>query len=183
MSHYALRLPDSLKEAARRLAAEDGCTMNQLFVTAIAEKSALWRPRPSYSVEPSGQTPPAPRPHGTRWATILCPKTTGPRVSPRRVRRNLDASSQCRSPIRAVPSGTPGLAQNPNSLLSTTPAWRRVRVAPRTDSPSRSDASPRPSASPAVRADRPVTSGARSRGAYSFQTSRSWSPRAVARRL
>jgi hypothetical protein len=42
MSHYALRLPDSLKEAARRLAAEDGCTMNQLFVTAIAEKvSAL----------------------------------------------------------------------------------------------------------------------------------------------
>ena len=42
MSHYALRLPESLKEAARRLAAEDGSTMNQLFVTAIAEKvSAL----------------------------------------------------------------------------------------------------------------------------------------------
>jgi len=38
MSHYALRLPDSLKEAARRLAAEDGSTINQLFVTAIAEK-------------------------------------------------------------------------------------------------------------------------------------------------
>lgn len=42
MSHYALRLPESLKEAARRLAAEDGTTMNQLFATAIAEKiSAL----------------------------------------------------------------------------------------------------------------------------------------------
>jgi hypothetical protein len=42
MSHYALRLPESLKEAARRLAAEDGATMNQFFVTAIAEKvSAL----------------------------------------------------------------------------------------------------------------------------------------------
>lgn len=42
MSHYALRLPESLKEAARRLAAQDGSTMSQLFVTAIAEKiSAL----------------------------------------------------------------------------------------------------------------------------------------------
>ena len=42
MSHYALRLPESLKEAARRLAAEDSTTMNQFFVTAIAEKvSAL----------------------------------------------------------------------------------------------------------------------------------------------
>lgn len=42
MRHYALGLPDSLQEAARRLAAEDGTTMNQLFTTAIAEKvSAL----------------------------------------------------------------------------------------------------------------------------------------------
>ena len=42
MRHYALRLPESLKEAARRLAAQDGSTMNQLFVPAIAEKiSAL----------------------------------------------------------------------------------------------------------------------------------------------
>ena len=37
MSHYALSLPDSLKEAARRLAAQDGSTINQLFVTAIVE--------------------------------------------------------------------------------------------------------------------------------------------------
>ena len=38
MSHYALRLPDSLKNAAKRLAAADDTTMNQLFVVAIAEK-------------------------------------------------------------------------------------------------------------------------------------------------
>ena len=42
MSRYALRLPDSLKNAAKRLAAADDTTMNQLFVVAIAEKiSAL----------------------------------------------------------------------------------------------------------------------------------------------
>lgn len=35
---YALRLPDSLKAAAKRLAAQDNTTMNQLFVVAIAEK-------------------------------------------------------------------------------------------------------------------------------------------------
>ena len=38
MSNYPLRLPDSLKNAAKRLAAADGTTMNQLFVVAIAEK-------------------------------------------------------------------------------------------------------------------------------------------------
>lgn len=38
MSNYALRLPDSLKEAAKRIAAEDDTTMNQFFVVAIAEK-------------------------------------------------------------------------------------------------------------------------------------------------
>lgn len=42
MSNYALRLPEFLKQAAKRLAAEDDTTMNQFFVTAIAEKvSAL----------------------------------------------------------------------------------------------------------------------------------------------
>ncbi len=42
MSNYALRLPESLKQAAKRLAAADDTTMNQLFVVAIAEKiSAL----------------------------------------------------------------------------------------------------------------------------------------------
>lgn len=38
MSNYALRLPESLKRAAKRLAAADDTTMNQLFVVAIAEK-------------------------------------------------------------------------------------------------------------------------------------------------
>ncbi|MBF0284439.1 MAG: hypothetical protein HQL51_08265 [Magnetococcales bacterium] len=42
MSQYALRLPDSLLDAARRLAKDENASMNQLFVTAIAEKiSAL----------------------------------------------------------------------------------------------------------------------------------------------
>ncbi|OSM04142.1 hypothetical protein [Magnetofaba australis] len=42
MSQYALRLPESLMEAARRVSKEDHSSMNQLFVTAIAEKlSAL----------------------------------------------------------------------------------------------------------------------------------------------
>ena len=38
MSNYALRLPESLKQAAKRIAAADDTTMNQLFVVAIAEK-------------------------------------------------------------------------------------------------------------------------------------------------
>ncbi len=38
MSHYALRLPESLKQAAKRIAAADDTTMNQFFVVAIAEK-------------------------------------------------------------------------------------------------------------------------------------------------
>jgi len=38
MSNYALRVPDSLLEAARHLAEQDNTSMNQFFVTAIAEK-------------------------------------------------------------------------------------------------------------------------------------------------
>lgn len=38
MSNYALRLPESLKQAVKRLATEDSTTMNQFFVLAIAEK-------------------------------------------------------------------------------------------------------------------------------------------------
>jgi hypothetical protein len=38
MSNYALRLPESLKAAAKRIAADDDTTMNQFFVVAIAEK-------------------------------------------------------------------------------------------------------------------------------------------------
>lgn len=35
---FPLRLPRSLKEAAERVASEDGTSMNQLVVTALAEK-------------------------------------------------------------------------------------------------------------------------------------------------
>ena len=35
---YNLRLPESLKQAAKRIAAADDTTMNQFFVVAIAEK-------------------------------------------------------------------------------------------------------------------------------------------------
>ena len=38
MSNYALRLAESLKRAAKRIAASDDTTMNQFFVVAIAEK-------------------------------------------------------------------------------------------------------------------------------------------------
>ena len=40
MSQYALRLPDSLFEAARKLAEADNVSMNQFFAIAIAEKVA-----------------------------------------------------------------------------------------------------------------------------------------------
>lgn len=42
MSKYALRLPDSLYEAAQHLARADGISLNQFIATAVAEKvSAL----------------------------------------------------------------------------------------------------------------------------------------------
>lgn len=42
MSQVALRLPDSLHQYAKQLAAEDSASLNQFIVTAVAEKiSAL----------------------------------------------------------------------------------------------------------------------------------------------
>ncbi len=42
MANYALRVPDSLLAYARKVAEEEHVSMNQFFVTAIAEKvSAL----------------------------------------------------------------------------------------------------------------------------------------------
>lgn len=38
MANYALRVPDSLFGYVRTVAAEDQVSMNQFFVTAIAEK-------------------------------------------------------------------------------------------------------------------------------------------------
>lgn len=40
MSQYALRVPDSLMSRARRLAEGEHTSLNQFFVTAIAEKLA-----------------------------------------------------------------------------------------------------------------------------------------------
>jgi hypothetical protein len=40
-STYPLRLPVSLKEALEKIAAEDGTSMNQFIVTAVAEKIAV----------------------------------------------------------------------------------------------------------------------------------------------
>lgn len=41
MANYALRLPDSLLEQARKTAKKDKVSMNQLFISAIAEKLAV----------------------------------------------------------------------------------------------------------------------------------------------
>ncbi len=38
MSKYALRLPDSLFEHAKSVASKENTSLNQLFITAIAEK-------------------------------------------------------------------------------------------------------------------------------------------------
>ncbi len=43
MSRYALRLPDSLFEAAKALAEQEHTSLNQLFLTAIAEKVSALR--------------------------------------------------------------------------------------------------------------------------------------------
>lgn len=40
MSQYALRVPDSLLERARKVAEQDHTSINQFFVVAIAEKLA-----------------------------------------------------------------------------------------------------------------------------------------------
>ena len=42
-SSYPLKLPISVKEAARRLAEADGVSLNQFIAAAVAEKSARWK--------------------------------------------------------------------------------------------------------------------------------------------
>jgi hypothetical protein len=49
-SNYALRLPGSLKKAAEELAREDGTTLNQFIVTAVAEKLASLRTADYFSM-------------------------------------------------------------------------------------------------------------------------------------
>ena len=43
MSNYALRLPESLKQAAKRIAASDDTTMNQFLWWLSPRRSAPWR--------------------------------------------------------------------------------------------------------------------------------------------
>jgi hypothetical protein len=42
-SNYALRLPTSLKREVEKLARDDGTSLNQFIVTAVAEKMATLR--------------------------------------------------------------------------------------------------------------------------------------------
>jgi hypothetical protein len=42
-SNYALRLPASLKRELEKVAKEDGTSLNQLIVTAVAEKLSALR--------------------------------------------------------------------------------------------------------------------------------------------
>ena len=50
-SNYALRLPASLKQGAEQVAREDGTTLNQFIVSAVAEKLS------GEAVEPWPMTP------------------------------------------------------------------------------------------------------------------------------
>ena len=43
MSQFALRLPDSLHQYAKQLAASDDASLNQFIVMAIAEKVSAYR--------------------------------------------------------------------------------------------------------------------------------------------
>ncbi|OSZ63420.1 YlcI/YnfO family protein [Hydrogenophaga sp. IBVHS2] len=53
-SNYALRLPASLKQGAEQLAREDGTTLNQFIVSAVAEKVSAMKTA-QYFVERSGR--------------------------------------------------------------------------------------------------------------------------------
>ena len=58
MSNYALRVPESLMEYARLVAQEEKVSMNQFFVTAIAEKVAALKTE-SYFKERQARGEPA----------------------------------------------------------------------------------------------------------------------------
>lgn len=56
MSTYNLRLPESLKQAAKRIAAQDDTTMNQFFVVAIAEKISAMESESFFAKRAAGAT-------------------------------------------------------------------------------------------------------------------------------
>ena len=84
MSSYALRLPESLKQAAKRIAAADDTTMNQFLWSPLLKRSVPWKQQNFLS-----NAPPLPRPKwrkrpGIRWATSLRSKmATGQNKRPR----------------------------------------------------------------------------------------------------
>ncbi len=67
MSNYALRLPESLKQAAKRIAAADDTTMNQFFVVAIAEKISAMETADFFSKRAALATPGAAQ---TAWDKV-----------------------------------------------------------------------------------------------------------------
>jgi hypothetical protein len=76
---YALRLPESLKQAAKRIAAADDTTLNQFFVVAIAEKDQSHEDSQIFS---------AARCRGQRWR---CPSGLGQgRLQCRNDRRQME---------------------------------------------------------------------------------------------
>jgi predicted HicB family RNase H-like nuclease len=56
MSNYALRIPDSLFEYAKRLAEEESVSMNQFFVMAIGRRYRPSRRRNSFKSTRSPRT-------------------------------------------------------------------------------------------------------------------------------
>ena len=50
MANYALRIPESLFEYARVVAEEEKVSMNQFFVTAIAEKMSVLKTESMFRV-------------------------------------------------------------------------------------------------------------------------------------
>jgi hypothetical protein len=63
MSSYTLRLPESLKQAAKRIAAADDATMNQFFVDANSSNMHPRMPNKTRDLMPYR--------HPTHWATSI----------------------------------------------------------------------------------------------------------------
>lgn len=57
MSQFALRLPDSLHEYAKKLAADDDASLNQFIVMAVAEKVSAYKTE-AFFKERAGQSSP-----------------------------------------------------------------------------------------------------------------------------
>ena len=80
MSSYALRLPESLKKAAKRIAAADHTTMNQFFVVAIAEKISAMETADFFQKRAALGNPPTAQSAWDRSAPARpCRKTNGPK--------------------------------------------------------------------------------------------------------